>query len=89
MSLYSPSTLCTRVCVVRDRAVSDRTSERIEYKRGSADLAIEVMEDNVGFLSMEVGKKHTGHLLRHRLRVRDICALCILSSNCNRPNGYC
>ena len=41
-------------------AVSDHTSERLVYKRRSADLATEV-EDSVGFLSLEIENKHAGH----------------------------
>ena len=41
-------TQCTYI-----HAVGDRVSERKPYKRSSADLAIEVGEDNVRFLSLE------------------------------------
>ena len=34
-------------------------SHWMTYKRSSADIAIEV--EDVGFLSLEVGNKHTGH----------------------------
>ena len=44
----SPRIQCTYV-----HAVGDCVSERIPYKRSSADLAIEVEEDNVRFLSLE------------------------------------
>ena len=62
------------------------------YKRSSADLVVEVEEENVGFLSLEVRNEHAGCLERHKLRVRggarDIFAFRTPSSNCNRKNGY-
>ena len=60
------------------------------YKIISADLAIEVEDDNVGFLRLEVRNNHAGHSVRHRLRVhtvvRGICVLHIYSSS---QKSYC
>ena len=62
----SPCTLCTRV-----HAVSNCMSEGLAYKRSSADLAIEVEEDNMGFLSLEVVNEHAGRSVWYRLSVQE------------------
>ena len=80
-----------RTCI---RAVSDRASERMAYKISYADLATEVEEDNVGFLSPEVRNEHDGRSVRHRLSTQEHerpahCVFLCSCNNCNSQNGYC
>ena len=55
------------VCCAHVYAVSDHASEWTAYKRSCGDIVIEVLEDTVGILNLEVGNKHTGCLVLHKL----------------------
>ena len=50
-----------RILRTRTRVVSGHASERMVYKGSSTELAIEVEEDNGGFLNQEVENEHAGH----------------------------